>query len=105
MPNYDDPQILEIISPLQMRSLQDAGYMLVRQKEVRDAIHHTELLDQLMVTAATALGKRYNNLPGSGGMYHLEHRVQIVDGVYEDPDPKEIRSGSKNSLLPQILKS
>ncbi|WP_134702796.1 hypothetical protein [Ammoniphilus sp. YIM 78166] len=64
MPIYDDPQILEIISPLQMKSLEDAGYMLVRQKEVRDAIHHADLFDGLMKQAVAALEKRYGNLPG-----------------------------------------
>lgn len=48
MPNYDDPRIFEIITPMQLQVLHDAGYMLVCEKEVRDAIAHAGWLDELM---------------------------------------------------------
>jgi len=83
MPIYDDPRIYEIITPMQMNALQDLGYMLVREREVRDVVLYDVWLDELLTNM---LEKRFEQHPNDGGIYHLRHRLQIIDGVYVDPD-------------------
>jgi hypothetical protein len=86
MPDYSDPRIFEIITPTQLQTLQNEGYMLVRQSEVRDLLIESEWLTELFNKAVNILRERDLEHPGSAGIYHLRHRVEILDGVYVDPD-------------------
>lgn len=87
MPNYDDPRIFEVITKAQLESLHNAGYILVREKEVRDAVLESDWIDEMMEKAEYYLKRRLYIHPGGAGIYHLRHRLQIIDGVYVDPDP------------------
>ncbi|MBP1934286.1 hypothetical protein [Ammoniphilus resinae] len=87
MPNYDDPRLLEILTPSQMEAIKEAGYMLVPAKEVREIVKDYDITDDLIDKVVEIFESRIErSFREEYGYYHLRNRIDIFDGVYVDPD-------------------